>query len=140
MTDCREAMREYAPDTADSDGDGCADMREQDLGTDPMNPWDFYSVPAPALRRNPSGTADNGIGSTTDVPALLAYSGFHAGLLDYDLDYDNNGVADGFQYDRSRVMTPGGTWGLGPPDGAITVTTEVVELLRRVGDTCVAPP
>ncbi len=130
----------------DSDGDGCPDSKEQgsDPGSggdrNPLDGWDFYDVPAPALRLNPFGTRDGGIGVTTDVVALLAYSGLAAGHPDYDGDYDADGVADGLQYDRSPSADWSRPWQSGPPDGGIGVTTDVVAMLAQAGHSCAAPP
>ncbi len=136
----------YNGPNPDTDGDGCGDVTEigdsPSLGgdRDPADQYDFYDVPTPALRLNPSGARDSGIGVTSDVVALLAYAGLYAGQPDYDADYDVNGVADGLQYDRSPSATPGKPWRSGPPDGGIGVTTDVVAMLAQAGHSCAAPP
>jgi hypothetical protein len=123
-------------------GDACVDSKEPGPShttggqRDPTSPWDFYSVPVPALRLNPTGTRDNGIGVTTDVVALLAYSGKTSGSPDYIADFDGNGVQDGLQYDRSPSTTAGQPWRSGPPDGGIGITTDVVAMLAQSGDVC----
>jgi hypothetical protein len=128
--------------TLDTDADGCANVKE--LGPDhvlggqrdPSDPWDFYSVPVPPLRVNPAGTRDSGIGVTTDVVALLSYTGLTSSSADYVADYDVNGQADGLQYDRSPSTTPGQPWRSGPADGGIGVTTDVLAMLAQSGDVC----
>ncbi|HEX5480011.1 MAG TPA: flexitail domain-containing putative surface protein, partial [Dehalococcoidia bacterium] len=131
------------PLVADSDGDGCGDGAElgSDRGDggrrDPTNGWDFYDVPTPALSRGYSGQGrDGGIGVTTDVLALLAYSGRNASQPEYVADYDGSGVEDGLQYDRSLSTTPGEPWRSGPPDGAIGATSDVVAMLAQTGSKC----
>lgn len=125
----------------DTDGDGCSDGREllypHTLGgeRDPLNPWDFFDVPFAALRVDSAGIRDGGIGVTSDVIALLAYTGVNVGSPDYESDYDGNGVRDGLQYDRSLNVYPE-SWRSGPPDGGIGITTDVIALLAQVGDSC----
>jgi hypothetical protein len=113
-------MRSYDPERADTDGDGCADVKEQALGTDPLNPWDFYSVPVPALlaAASPVGISKDGVVAPKDVQAIKAYAIGRArpGTPAYDQDANLNGVADGIEYDRSVY----GDGSLGPPDGNIT--------------------
>ncbi len=149
LGDACEADYGTNPALADSDGDGCYDGREVRVFTfslaeggdrDPLAAWDFYDVPTPALRLNPSGARDKGIGITTDLVALLSYAGLGSGHADYLADYDGNGVADGLQYDRSPSTTPGKPWRSGPPDGGVGVTTDVVAILAQSGHTCAAPP
>ncbi len=126
---------------ADRDGDKCssaAELARVPKTGDPDDPFDFYSVPAPALRDYVSGpipVADSGIGVTTDVVALLKYAGKGPGNVDYDKDVDGNGVPDGFQYDRSNYSKYGGNWP-GPHDGGIGVTTDIVAMLAQSGFTC----
>jgi uncharacterized repeat protein (TIGR01451 family) len=134
------------PLLSDSDLDGCGDSRE--LGADavnggsrnPIDPWDFFDVPTPALRLGYSGQGtDLGIGVTTDVIALMAYTGLTSASADYLADYDGNGIADGEQYDRSPSTTPDMPWRSGPPDGGIGITTDAVAMLAQSGHSCVGP-
>jgi hypothetical protein len=128
--------------SVDTDGDGCADAQElgpnHALGgeRDLNSPWDFYSVPVPALRIDPTGTRDSGIGVTTDVVALLKYAGLTSASADYTADIDGNDVLDGLQYDRITSSNPAMPWRSGPPDGGIGVTTDVVAMLTQTGTTC----
>lgn len=131
------------PTKYDTDFDGCGDGVE--LGPshtsggqrDPLTTWDFYDVPAPALRLGYTGQVlDHGIGLGTDVLALLAYSGMNAASPDYLADYDANGIKDGQQYDRSVSSTPGQPWRSGPPDGGIGLGTDVLAMLAQTGNTC----
>lgn len=122
----------------DSDGDKCSNASELARSPktgDPYDPFDFYSVPVPALLLGAPSQADGGIGVTTDVTALLKYSGKGIGNADYDKDVDKNGVPDGFQYDRSAGSKYGGSWP-GAPDGAIGVTTDLTAMLAQSGFTC----
>lgn len=131
------------PLVVDSDDDGCADGTE--LGAspaaggrrDPNDPWDFYDVPAPALRLGYTGQArDGGISLGQDVLALLRYSGLSSTAPAYSADVDGNGVADGLQYDRRLSTVPGEPWRSGPPDGAIGLGSDVLAMLAQVGTTC----
>lgn len=126
---------------ADADGDKCSDGDEVKRAKpgDPLDPWDFYSVPAPALTVNSASVADEGIGISTDVVALLAYSGASAGTTLYDQDLDGNGIPDGLQYDRSKITQYGGDWPA-EPDGGIGITTDVLAMLAQSGFTCSALP
>ncbi len=109
---------------ADTDGDGCTDAWEslQVPATDPADPWDFYSVPVPALFAAPDPTVvfkDDVVGAG-DAEAIFAYfkKGARTGTTEYEQDLNFNGVKDGIEYDRS-VLGPGQS---GPPDGAVTAS------------------
>ena len=123
----RDALRagmdtQYQQSIVDTDGDGCRDVAEPLLipPTDPQNPWDFYSVPVPALFASPDPASDirGTIITGADAQAVFAYFSQNArsGTAVYDQDLDGNGVADGVQYDRSAA-SPGMS---GAPDGSIT--------------------
>lgn len=148
--------------SADTDGDGCADIEE--AGDDPAlggdrNPffaYDFFDVTVP-VRADPSPNGPrNKAVSLADVGATLSYVGaFPTGTcgdnpngngVDYDCDkgVDTNGdtvpdippdgVPDGRDYDRSP------SWPFsGPPDNAINLG-DVGSALSQVGHTCAAPP
>ncbi|TAK62433.1 MAG: hypothetical protein EPO22_07495 [Dehalococcoidia bacterium] len=114
----------YAFGPVDTDGDGCPDVDEPLLvpPTDPANPWDFYSVPVPALfaAANPATVFKDNVVSASDAQAVFAYftKGAKAGTTTYDEDLDGNGVKDGREYDRS-FAGPGES---GPPDGVIAAS------------------
>ena len=127
----------------DSDGDACGDsmkIRSSHVAggeRDPNDKWDFYDVPVPALLLGYSGQMrDRGIGVTTDVIALLHYTGKTSGDPDYIANRDGNGVEDGLQYDRRLSTTPGQPWRSSAPDGGIGVTTDVIAMLAQAGNTC----
>ena len=109
-------------------GDGCPDVKESLLvpPTNPSDPWDFYSVPVPALTAAGSPLTDfrDSAVTTSDAQAVFAYfkQGAHAGAAIYEQDLNANGVKDGIEYDRSNAG--GGV--SGPPDG--TVTTQDAQL------------
>ena len=109
----------FAPD---GDGDGCADAKEPLLAPpiSPLDPWDFFSVPVPALAaaQYPTTVFRDGSVSSGDAQAVFAYFKAHAiaGTPVSDQDLNENGVADGIEYDRT-VAGPGKS---GPPDGAVT--------------------
>ncbi len=103
----------------DTDGDGCSDPKEPLLGLNYTNPWDFYSVPVPALIAAPDPTlvfADANV-AAADAQAVFAYykAGARVGKPVYDQDLNLNGVPDGQEYDRT-VLGPGHT---GPADGTV---------------------
>ncbi len=105
-------------------GDGCPDAEEpsKNIGGVPLdanNPWDFYSVPVPALLAAPSPatTFRTNTISAGGAQAVFAYfkAGAKTGAAVYEQDLNLNGVRDGWEYDRKVA-------GLGPtlaPDGVI---------------------
>ncbi len=108
----------------ESDDDGCADAKELLLvpPTDPLDPWDFFSVPVPALfaAQYPTTVFRDGTVSTADAEAVFAYfkKGAKTGTTEYEQDLNLNGIRDGLEYDRS-VLGPGHS---GPPDGVVSAT------------------
>ena len=106
----------------DSDGDGCRDAKEPTFSLDKWNPWDFYSVPIPALKdaANPTTVFRDKLLTAGDAQAVLAYfkAGAIAGSAFYDQDLNANGIADGVEYDRTVV----GPAMSGPPDGKIVAS------------------
>jgi hypothetical protein len=111
------------PTKPDTDGDGCGDGKEVTFpALDPTNPWDFYSVPVPALFAAPSPTTDfrDSSVTVTDAQSVFAYFkiGAKTGTPAYEQDLNLNGVRDGVEYDRT-VVGPGKS---GPPDGNVSVT------------------
>lgn len=142
LTDGEEAHPTFGigtdPLDPDTDGDLCGDGREVHRAPkpgDPLNPWDFYSVPVPALLFGTPTTADSGIGATTDLVSLLEYVGMDTSSLAYIVDIDGNGVMDGRQYDRSSITYVDGPWP-SSPDGGIGVTTDVQAMLSQIGYQC----
>ena len=144
----------------DTDGDGCSDAEELAMGFDPLNPWDFYDVPAPAYSDpTPNGSRNKAI-SIQDVVAVLKYVGTSDGGppngngVDYDSlkDGDWTGPATmypdgsvdaldevGRRFDRSPGIAPNPPWEVGPPDGAISMS-DVSAVLAQVGLSCAGPP
>ena len=104
---------------ADTDNDGCRDGKEIPLAISPTDPWDFYSVPVPALinASDPTSVVRDNIVSSGDAQSVYAYFkvGAHTGTAAYEQDLNGNGIKDGVEYDRT-VLGAGQT---GPPDGAI---------------------
>ena len=141
--DCKTGLVDYEGDgignvcDPDDDNDVCADDKEALLtpALNPLNEWDFYTVPVPALLLGQKTTRDSGIGVTTDVVALLKYAGKVSTDLAYTQDMDLNGVQDGLQYDRKPKIV-GPNIFPDPPDGGIGVTTDVVTMLKWAGKTC----
>jgi hypothetical protein len=132
----------------DSDCDSARDVAELGLnpdqcGTrDPNDPWDFYNVPVPTLYSG--GTMadrdDFAVTIINDMLAVLEYTGTsngggpNSGGRDYDDDMDGDGYDDGMAYDRSV----GPVW-TGPPDGAITIITDMLLLLDQTPHACPPP-
>jgi large repetitive protein len=109
------------PLIVDTDADGCGDGKELLLSPPivPTNPWDFYSVPVPALFVAPNPTIvfrDDVVGAS-DAQAAFAYFKRDArtGTTEYEQDLNLNCIKDGVEYDRT-VVGPGKS---GPPDGVI---------------------
>ena len=86
---------------------------------DPLDQWDFYSVPVPALiaAPNPQALIRDGAVGAGDAQAVFAYfkANARAESTVYEQDLNGNGVKDGIEYDRT-VAGPGKS---GPPDGAV---------------------
>jgi hypothetical protein len=156
LTNAQEASISTNPCVKDTDSDRCADSEE--LGSnpalggqrDPLDKWDFYDVPVPAVYTvcsspgvcSPLPTKDRAIGISTDVVALLKYAGARNTGSDprYNVDLDGNTVLDGLEYDRTTSSYPGQPWRSGPPDGGIGITTDVIAMLAQAGHSCAAPP
>ncbi|TAK58020.1 MAG: hypothetical protein EPO22_11455 [Dehalococcoidia bacterium] len=106
----------------DDDGDGCGNTMESDLGLNPLNPWDFYSVPAPALigAPDPRLAMKSDAVAAGDAQAIFAYfaAAAKAGTPAYDQDLNANGIKDGIEYDRSFA----GAARSGPADGVIAAS------------------
>ncbi len=109
-------------DLLDRDGDGCSNVDETLLRqpTNPYNPWDFYSVPVPALFAAPSPTTDfkDHVVGAADAQSVFGYykKGAKTGTTVYEQDLNRNGIADGIEYDRSFV----GPAMSGPPQGQVS--------------------
>ncbi len=108
------------PAVVDTDGDSCGDGQEVlHWGLNPLNPWDFYTVPVPALFAAPNPLTDfrdNNV-SAADAQSVFGYykKGAKTGSLEYEQDLNGNGIKDGLEYDRS-FAGPGMS---GPPDGVV---------------------
>ncbi len=131
----------------DADGDGCDDVKELGgdwhLGgqRDPNNPWDFGDVPTPAISASNPNPSKNKSITLSDVSAVLFYVGTSAGGgpnangVDYDNDFNANGIPDGREYDRTPSTNPNEKWRSGPPNGAVTLQ-DVSIALAQVGTNC----
>ena len=122
INDCRDSMRDTGQANVDSDADGCSDAGEALLGLNSGDPWDFYSVPVPALiaAADPTEVYRDSAVAAADAQAIFKYykAGARVGLDVYDQDLNLNGIADGFEYDRT-VLGPAQT---GPPGGAVSAS------------------
>ncbi|TAK62486.1 MAG: hypothetical protein EPO22_07485 [Dehalococcoidia bacterium] len=121
---CESSVYGTNPANPDTDGDGCGDGPEVRTFSrlDPLNQWDFFSVPVPALigASNPQGIIRDGTVGAADAQATFAYfkAGAVAGRSVYEQDLNENGLRDGTEYDRSFVA-PGES---GAPDGVVSAT------------------
>lgn len=166
LGECREFFFGTDPLNPDTDGDMCRDGAE--VGNDPtvggqrdpLNPWDFYDVPVPAIGSN--GTIDgekNGAVNMGDVLAVLYY--FGAGtpydnleVVDgkytcvdpqnqtcsgngvcYCDDLNQNGIADGAEYDRRASSVPSNIYALGPPDGIVMIS-DILAIYSQFDHSC----
>jgi hypothetical protein len=150
-TELADATITCLPDT---DGDRCADRQELTKGLNPIDPSDFYNVPASANPDPiPNGAKDTAV-TMGDVLAVLRYVGAHEG----DGGSPNpNGVAydtvkgscpepftgdpqnEGLCYDRSPSDEAGTPWRAGPPSGAVNMQ-DVLGALAQVGEDCSGTP
>lgn len=131
----------------DFDSDGCADGEEFTLSPplDPTNPWDFYSVPVPALfaAPNPGLVLRDAVVGPADAQAVFAYSK-HAqanaqGDPLYEADLNQNGARDGWEYDRMSLGPSPAQ--VGAPDGNITAQDAQKAFAQaKRGYNCIAPP
>jgi hypothetical protein len=124
MTNMQEYLLGTDPCAPDTDADGCGDGAESLLtpATNPLDPWDFYSVPVPSLLSAPNPLVvfrDNAV-AAGDPQSVLAYFkvGAKTGETVYEQDLNANGIKDGLEYDRSPVG-PGHS---GPPDGVVSAS------------------
>ena len=157
------------PQNPDTDGDGCQDgaevnnSPEEGGGRDPLNPWDFYDVPVPALGAD--GRTDgvkNQVVDMADVLAVLHYAWTETPLSNlqsidnkyscidptnqtcnsngicYCDDLNSNGIADGVEYDRTPSPYPDQLWRSGHPNGSIDMG-DVSIALTQVFHSCINP-
>ena len=139
------------PCAPDTDGDGCADSEElgvaplQGGDRDPLNPWDVFDVPAPALSSSNAGGTRNKAVSIQDVLAILFYIGTTEGSppnsngANYTSDINLNMIADGAEYDRSPAPNPAKPWRSGPPNKVVNIGDAIIAL-NQVGTNCSPPP
>jgi hypothetical protein len=137
------------PCVADTDGDGCGDGKENGpnplLGgdRDPLNPWDFFDVPVPALTPSNQNVARDHAINIADVIATLVYIGTSSANpttvngrgVHYGSDLNGNGVVDGREYDRSPSVTSGKPWRTEAPNGAVNISDALLAL-NQVGTNC----
>ena len=107
------------PGSGDTDGDGCADEREngpdetQGGLRDHLNPWDFYDV-----------NGDGVIDLFNDILGVI----FHYSL-DGGPPYDVN-------FDRGPSAGPN-PWNMTAPDGVIDLFTDILGVIQQHGHSCV---
>ena len=142
---------------ADEDGDGCVDSEEiagaaaPNPGAtgnyNPLDPFDFYDVPIPAVPDpNPNGTRNQAV-AMDDVLGVLFYVGTYDGDggapnangVAYDIDKDGNGLKDGRDYDRAPSPAPNPPWDADPPSGAVAMD-DVLAVLAQTGLSCIGAP
>ena len=107
------------PGSGDTDGDGCADEREngpdetQGGLRDPLNPNDFYDV-----------NGDGVIDLFNDILGVI----FH-----YSLD---GGPPYDVKFDRGPSAGPN-PWNMTAPDGVIDLFTDILGVIQQHGHSCV---
>jgi hypothetical protein len=114
-------------DKDDLDDDGCS--TEEELGPDathggqrdPKNPWDFYDV-----------NDDDAVTVTTDVLAVAKAFGPSSGP-NYAVEKDRSPPPSAQEEPDPGQREP---WDLGPPDGHISVVTDVLGVAKQFGHTC----
>lgn len=131
---------------ANQDGDACVGLEELGVwvqyggGRSDQNQWDFFDVPVPALTSSSPNGTKNGAVTMTDVLAVQYYNGTYdngppnVNGVDYDTDWNGNGVEDGREYDRTANGDVSG-----PPNGVVSNPDSLVAL-NQVGDTCASAP
>jgi len=139
LTNLQEFNLGTDPCNPDTDGDACGDGHEPLLfpAINPLDPWDFYSVPVPSLLAalNPLTVFKENHVTAGDSQAVFAYfkAGAHTGVLAYEQDLNANGVKDGIEYDRS-VIGPAHS---GAPDGSISATDAQLSFAQfKLGYNC----
>jgi hypothetical protein len=149
---CAEVVIGTDPADVDTDGDGCSDGEEvlqasQFFGgrRNPLNEWDFFDVPVPALRPGDASGVRNKTVTLGDALAVVYYAGAgqngppNINGVDYDSDLNANGVPDGREYDRVPSQVPGEPWHSGPPNAYITLADGLVAH-NQIGHSCLALP
>lgn len=127
------------PLSLDTDQDGCADSEElgftQNLGgrRDPINFWDFFSVPT-----GPSLIRDKAV-AIGDIIAVVARFG-SSGDPDIDpLSPPPPPPAYHTAYDRTDDPDSTEAWDLLDPNGSITIE-DIIRVVQSFGHSCVAAP
>jgi hypothetical protein len=137
----------------DDDNDGANDLNE--LGSnelrcgdrDPLDPWDVFDVPTPALMPAETSGTRNRFIDIGDVLATLVYIGTWSGSptrpnlsgVIYGSDLNVNGISDGVEYDRSASSDVLKPWQSGPPDGTVSIG-DALTMLAQVRHNCLLPP
>ncbi len=147
----------------DTDVDGCADSEEPagapvpkpgSTGAyDPLNPYDFYDVPAPTSPdMTPNGPRDQ-IVDIGDVLGVLFYTFAdeggppNANGVSYDtvkgscdMDGDTTPDKEGLCYDRSPSAGPNPPWDAGPPNSVIDMGDVLTVLAQAFVVDCTGDP
>ncbi len=136
----------------DFDGDGCSDCEEPAMDLDPLNAWDFYDVPVPAIADPSPNGPRNKVVDIGDVLGVLFYVFADEGAppnpngVSYDtvkgscdLDGDTSADKEGLCYDRSAGTQPNPPWDAGQPNGVIDIA-DVLAVLAQFGLDCTGGP
>jgi len=129
----------------DTDGDGCTDLRE--MGTNPMQGgqrnhnyfWDFYDTP------DANNMRDRVITTTGDLLRVARRIGANDAMGTALINRNSDPLAGpppplpGYHpaFDRSWRIGPN-QWDLGPPDGTITVITDLLGVARQMAHNCLS--
>ncbi len=150
------------PNMFDTDGDGCPEGYEVNIGSNPLSPWDVYDVPVPA---NPDPTPNGERNRVIDIGDVLAVGfyafadddgGPNANGVDYDslkdgdwtgptVMYPDGSLDDddaGRRYDRSAgdLPTPHGFDPAGPPNGSVDIGDVLAVVAQAFAIDCPGPP
>ena len=109
------------PHPGDTDGDGCADQRENGLDEtlggqrDFQDPWDFYDVSVPR---------DSVIDLSNDILGVI----LNYAPTGTEPDYDAN-------FDRGPSSGPN-AWNMTAPDGVIDLSNDILGVIRQYQHDC----
>ena len=115
-------------DLVDTDGDGCADLREnlpkseanQGGGRDYLDPWDYYDVLGPGAALPKDGVID----LPNDILGVILHFS-PGGEPPYDANFDRGPTVGANHWQRSG------------PDGVIDLPNDILGVILQFGHNCV---
>jgi len=144
-------IRCFMDENADHDSDGCSTIEEWGVDSalggdrDALSQWDFFDVPVPALSSASPNSPRDRVINTNDRSSIMSYIGTvdnggpNGGGLDYDTDWNANGIEDGREYDRTASGDPSKPWRSQAGNGSVSLQ-DVSVLNQQLDDSCAAPP